>query len=326
MPKIKHLGLKIASLLCGISLWFFVVAEREFNIYTELPLRFTHLPAQLAISSRPPTQVPVQLSGKAIDLIRLRASDSVAWMEIDLRNATLGQQTVSLTDMKFQAPGFENIQVLNTQGLAAIDFEVDTRIQKRIPIKFHAELEAAPGYAIVGTPSISPQEIVISGARNILTRVFEIPTVSENITGLKWDHALPIALDFSGLPSHVNIQDSLVQIRVRVEPLERRIFTGVTVQLIGNFDRSIYSLSPATATIEITGGKNVFAKTQQSHILLFIEHSRFAIEDADSLSPTVRVRQPVQSWQVHPEKFHLKTRSLPLPLKQGTPIEMEGTL
>ena len=98
----------------------------------------------------------------------------------------------------------------------------------------------------------------------------------------------------------------------------------ITVQLIGNFDRRIYSLSPATATVEITGGKNVLSQTRQSDLQLFIEYTRFAIEDADSLSPTVRIRRPVQSWRVHPDKFKLVTRPLPLPRLDSA--GQEGTL
>lgn len=326
MPKINHLGLKIASLLCGISLWFWVVSGREFQITTELPLRFVNLPANLAISSRPPTSVPAQIAGKAIDLIRLKASDSSIWMEIDLRDAVLGPQSAALSEASFRAPTLTQVRYLGIQGLAALEFEIDTRIERRIPVKLRAELQPAPGYAIIGKPVVEPHELVISGARNTLTRVFEIPTQTEIITGLKWDNSLPIGLDLSALPPHVSLTDSAVQMRVRVEPLDRRVFTGVTVQLIGNFDRRIHSLSPATATVEITGGKNVLAQTVQSDIQLFIEYTRFAIEDADSLQPTVRIRKPVQSWQVHPEKFYLETRPIAHPGTADSSQVEEGTL
>jgi YbbR domain-containing protein len=326
VPKINHPGLKIASVLCGISLWFYVVSGREFQISMELPLRFVNLPRNMAIASRPPSSLPVQIAGKAIDLIRLKVQDSSAWMEIDLRDAGLGQQTISLTDARFLAPGFSGLRFQGTQGLAALELEVDTRIERRIPVKLRAEIQSAPGYALIGDPVLEPQEIVLSGARNVLTRIFEIPTRAERVVGLKWDNALPIGLDLSGLPAHVGIGDSSVQMRVRVEPLERRVFTGVTVQLIGNYDRNVHSLSPATATVEITGGKNVLAQILQSDIHLFIEHSRFAIEDADSLAPTVRIRKPVQSWRVHPEKFYLVTRPLVRPVMPESTMVVEGTL
>jgi len=326
VPKINHLGLKIASLLCGISLWFYVVSDREFQITIDLPLRIVNLPSNLAIASRPPLAIPVQVSGTAIDLIRLKHSDSAAWMEVDLRYATLGPQSVALGETSFRAPRFQDIRYQGTQNLAALEFDVDTRIERRIPVKLKTTLSPAPGYAIIGSPTVEPRELLVSGARNTLTRIFEIPTHTEQITGLKWDNALPLALDLTGLPPFIDIADSAVQLRVRVEPLDRRVFTGITVQLIGNYDHAAHSLYPPTATIEITGGKQVLSKLKQSEIQLFIEFTRFAIEDADSLSPTVTIGQPVQSWQVHPEKFHLVTRPLVRPLLPDSARVEKGTL
>ena len=60
------------------------------------------------------------------------------------------------------------------------------------------------------------------------------------------------------------------------------------------------------ATVEVTGGKGALSRIRQSDIQLFIEYNRFQIEDKDSLEPTVRILQTVQSYQVHPEKFTLK--------------------
>lgn len=326
MPKINHLGLKLASLLCGITLWFYVVSGREYRIDVELPLRYVNLPHNLAISSRPPVTLPARLSGTALDLIRMKASDSASWLEIDLRDATLGQQTASIGDAGFRAPGFPAVRFQGANGIAAIDLDIDTRIERRIPVKLRVRTEAANGYAVIGEPQMHPSEIVVSGARNTLTRIFEIPTRTEEFTDLRWDNSLPIGLDLSALPPFVTVGDTSVRVLLKVETLERRVFTGITVQLIGNYDRNVFSLYPPTATVEITGGRNVLAQTRQSDIQLYIEHTRFAIEDADSLAPTVRIARPIQSWQVRPEKFKLLVRPVAHPASSDSTRTTEGTL
>ena len=66
----KHIGLKIITLIFGIALWFYVVSARTTTIEMEVPVQFVRLPSDLAIASRPPASLPIKLSGKAIDLIR----------------------------------------------------------------------------------------------------------------------------------------------------------------------------------------------------------------------------------------------------------------
>jgi hypothetical protein len=87
--------------------------------------------------------------------------------------------------------------------------------------------------------------------------------------------------------------------------LDHKIFSNVPVRLIGNFDRNVYSLSPAKADVEITGGKDLISQINPQDINLYIEFSRFAIEDSDELNPTVHIPYPITSWQILPDKFRL---------------------
>ena len=101
-----------------------------------------------------------------------------------------------------------------------------------------------------------------------------------------------------------------MNIPISVEPLVRTSFQNIPVRLIGQYDHNLYSLEPATATVEISGGKGVLSQIEKSDIQLLIEFNRFAIEDADSLEPTVGIRGDIKSFQVNPGKFLLK-RKLP---------------
>jgi hypothetical protein len=109
----------------------------------------------------------------------------------------------------------------------------------------------------------------------------------------------------SSLQSIVDIADTSVFVQVQIEPLDHRIFSGIPVRLIGNFDREIYSLLPSKADVEISGGKNLLSKINQQDINLYIEFSRFSIENTDELSPTVHIPYPITNWQILPDKFTL---------------------
>ncbi|MCR5028761.1 MAG: hypothetical protein K6A31_05835 [Fibrobacter sp.] len=310
----KHIGLKIIACIFGIALWFYVVSARVTEIDIQVPLVFTRLPETLAIASRPAQKITITVKGTAIDLIRLKSSsESAAKILVDLHDAELGLERIILSEDNFIAPDFPNIHYLSANQIAALEVEIDTRISRTIPVHLKGAFDAKDGYTIIGVPAPDPDTISISGAREALTRIFEIQTEEIKKQNLEADETFNVPLDFSKLPPYVSPSDSFAKVPVSVQPLDRKSFTGVPVQLIGLFDRSQYTLEPSIATVEVSGGQGVLSDIKKKDILLFIEFNRFAIEDADSLEPTVRISSDVKSFQVHPEKFYLKKKAPVVP-------------
>ncbi len=315
----KHIGLKIIACIFGIALWFYVVSARITEIDIQVPLIFTRLPETLAIASRPAQKITITVSGTAIDLIRLKtASESAAKILVDLHDAQLGLERIILSEENFIAPDFPKVHYLSANQIAALEVEIDTRISRTVPVHLKGSFGAKDGYTIIGVPTPNPDTILISGAREALTRIFEITTEEVSKQNLEADATFHIPLDFSKLPPYVTPSDSIAKVPVSVQPLARKSFQKIPVQLIGQFDRSLYALEPALATVEISGGQGVLSKLKKQDIMLFIEFNRFAIEDADSLEPTVRINSDVKSFQVRPEKFYLKKKAPAAPLSVPT--------
>ncbi len=303
----KHIGLKIVACIFGIAIWFYVVSARMTEIDMELPLVFTRLPENLAIASRPASQIMVTVRGTAIDLIRLKgAGKNAAKIVVDLHEAELGLERIILSEENFVAPEFPAVRYESANQIAAL--EIDTRISRVIPVHLKGTFRAKDGYTIVGTPKPVPDTITVAGAREALTRIFEIPTQEFSKANLDTNQNFSVPLDFSKLPPYVYPSDSAAKVSVEVQTLSRTSFEKVPVRLVGKYDRSEYSLEPAFATVEVSGGKGILSEMKRDSILLLIEFNRFAIEDVDSLEPTVRIYNEIKSFQVHPEKFYLKKR------------------
>ncbi|MCK9181912.1 MAG: CdaR family protein [Fibrobacteraceae bacterium] len=307
----KHIGLKIIACIFGIALWFYVVSARTTEIDMEVPLVFARLPETLAIASRPASNISITIKGSAIDLIRLKAArNGAAKIVVDLHGMTLGTQRFLLSEENFVAPDFPRVHYVSSDRVAALEIELDTRIKRTVPVHLKNTFEAKDGFTIIGTPILEPDTITIAGARSALTRIFEITTSDDRYKELSNDQAYEFPLDFSKLPPYVYPSDSTVKVKISVQPLVRTSFQGIPVQLIGQYDHSKYSLKPATATVEVSGGRGALSQIRQTDIQLFVEFNRFAIEDADSLAPTVRILGSVKGFQVHPEKFYLKKENV----------------
>lgn len=158
----------------------------------------------------------------------------------------------------------------------------------------------------------------VSGARNALTRIIDIPTDSIFIDSIKASKTFSVKLQTELLPPFVTPSDTVAKIFVDVQKIKSKEFKNIPIQLIGFYDRALNTLSPQQATVEITGGEKVVEAVNSNDIELFIEYTRFAIEDADSLTPTVKLNLPsdidrsmsIKAILVKPDKIKLiKTKT-----------------
>ena len=239
-------------------------------------------------------------------------------MVIDMHNAELGSKRIHLDSKNFVAPNFSSVHYVEPDNqYLFVDVAVDTRIERSIPIKNNVTFGAAPGYVIVQPPKLMQEDLMVSGARNALTRIIDIPTDSLFLDSIKASQTFSVPLATDQLPPFVTPSDSVAKIFVDVQKIKSKEFKNIPINLIGFYDRALNTLSPQQATVEVTGGDKVIEAIKSSDIELFIEYNRFAIEDADSLNPTVKLNLPsdidrsmsIKAILTKPDKIKLiKTR------------------
>lgn len=311
----KHIALKITALIFGIALWFYVISLKDFQVEIQAPVILAKLPENVAVSSKPPQTLPITLEGKAFDLIRLRSHEKSAFLLVDMHNAELGPKRISIDSKNFMSPGFTNIRFIEPENqLLFIDVELDTRINRNVPIRLETAFEAAPGYLMADVPKVIPEELQVSGARNTLTRIIDIPTDSIKYDSLTSSQEFTIPLNFKTLPAYVNPSDTCVKVAVNVQKIKTKTFKKIPVHLIGHYNKDAYKLSPDTVTVEVTGAEQIIDSMQVQNFDLFLEINRFKIEDLDSLPPTANLRLgpevnrelAIKAIQIKPEKVTLQ--------------------
>ena len=323
-----NIVLKITALIFGIVLWFLVISQKDFQLSAEVPLNFVKLPETMAIASKPPHSLNITVEGRSWDLIRLQQAlrdpkqNSIA-MIVDLQQAELGSTRIHLDGKNFFSSGFPDIRFVEPENqLMFIDLDIDTRITRNVPVKSAATFNAAQGYLIADEPKVSPEEVVVSGARNALTRIIDIPTDSTFYDTLRNSQEFTIPLNFATLPAFVNPSDSLVKISIDVQKMASRTYGNIPVSLIGFFDKDSFSLEPKQLSVEITGGDQVLDSITAQNIELLMEFNRFAIEDADSLSPTVKLSLPAHiNREMAIKAIQLKPEKVTLHKKQAVPVD-----
>jgi len=302
----KNLQLKIVALVFGIGIWFYAISLQDFQYTMEVPLTFARIPEVLAIASKPPRTISIQVTGNVVDLIRMRyRKKAPASITIDAQHVEQGWTHFPITAANFTSLDFPEVHYVEGEHLRSVDVEFDTKIRRKIPVKLTAEFEEATGYTFVADPIVEPSEIVFSGARTTLIPLENVITETVLFKNISADSVFTLKINLDNIPAYVSTVDSVVQVKVFVQPIDTRIFEKIPVHLIGMYDKQKYTLEPAFTRVEITGGKDVLASIDPDELDIFIEFNRFAIENTDVMTPSIRLGKNVKGIQTFPDKFKL---------------------
>ncbi|MGL1934891.1 MAG: CdaR family protein [Fibrobacterales bacterium] len=304
----KNLTLKFAAFFCAILLWFYVMSERQYTYTAELPVITQNIPRTMALMNQFPKTIKAEIKGKGKDLILNK--EAPGHFLFDLAHLKLGKNTIDPHKRHFMKPPTGgDVTLITIFNDESIVISAETRISKRIPVRNRVTIEPAPNFILSKEPLISPKHITISGARSLVTKLFEIPTIPLTLSALNHDTTMHVAL--SPLPSLIEQKENQTEIAIAIEPLRIKPFSDIAVSLLNTPKDSLtYRLEPNSASITITGAKSILETLTPDDITLFIEYNRFNIENKKKLNPTVSIQGEIQSFDLDPKEFELHIDSI----------------
>ena len=113
--RIRHVGLKIVSVVLALLLWLLVSGEQTVERALRIPLEFTNVPSDLELVGEAPEIVDVRLRGSSGTMSRISAGELAA--VLDVRTARAGQRLFHLTPD----------DVLDPQSYIKLGFTIDGR-------------------------------------------------------------------------------------------------------------------------------------------------------------------------------------------------------
>jgi hypothetical protein len=300
----KALLLKLAALLAAMALWLHVVLSAEYIREVSLPLRFSGLGEQLALSTPALESVRVELRGSGWAFL---APDR-GFMRLDLTGAPLGRSTILLAPGQWSAPARSDLKIERVVGPQRVDLDLDARLRRSLPIRLGLQAMAAPECVLIGPPRLYPESLEVSGTRAQVATLTGLQTEERVLSGLCSDTVVALAL-LAGRTAPSGHASDTVHVLVRAEPLGHKMLAGVPVRLAPPGWNGEWRLEPDTAQLILTGGALVLDSLVPQELDLFVEYSRFGIEGKEALAPTLRSARPLHSWQTEPATFRLTRRT-----------------
>ena len=299
----KDKSTKLLSVLCAIFLWFYVVANKEYTLERDVPVLYNNLPAKIALYQKPIETIKVRVKAKGTDF--LFNQSKIGFFKVKMDDLPLGKSTkkISIKDYVFEEGG-EIFSITSFAQNNIVKFEADAKLSKSVQVDNKVTFTAGEHHILVGNVKFKPNFLTIRGARYNVTKIFKASTEELNINNIISDTTFKVAL--APFPWYVESDQKHIDVQVSAQPLAQRTFQNVPVHLI-NFplNNKKYSLSPNKTDITITGGKQILDSLNRNEINIFVEYTRYKIQQVEELEPIVSTIEEIQSYSLSQKKFKL---------------------
>ena len=189
----KNLGLKLASIILAIVLWFVASSRGQSEIFIDVPLEFMNIPSGLEMIHSSDKTISLNIKGPEKYIKNIKPSDIRAL--IDLSKAKKGESTYYLAKDNIQLPR-STVTLLNMSPsrVTVTTEETVTKTVRVIPI-----ITGKPesGYKLQ-TTAVVPKNIQIQGIQSEIENIRNIKTESVDITGVRETFAQELKLDLRG--------------------------------------------------------------------------------------------------------------------------------
>jgi YbbR domain-containing protein len=188
----RNFGLKIASIILAVILWFVASSRGQSEIFIDIPLEFINIPSGLEMIDSTDEKLRLNIKGPEKYITNIKSSDIRAL--IDLSKAKKGESIYYLTKDNIQLPGSITLLNISPSNVTVITEETVKKTVRVIPI-----ISGTPerGYKLQ-TTAVVPKNIEIEGLKSEVGRIRNIKTEPVDISGVKETFVQETKLDLQG--------------------------------------------------------------------------------------------------------------------------------
>lgn len=207
----ERLPYKAAAVFLALVLWLVVSSEEP----TERIVDVTFIPqldsAITLVGSRPPIgDLSALVAGSGRELMNLVTNPPT--LRRIFGPDTPDSVRLELTANDVELPiGVTARVALVAPGAVTLYF--DRRVTKRVPVRSLLRVVTDSGFILVGEPVLAPDSVMLTGAREDLDGINEVPTQRADVT-VRDDEPIVVPLDTAGLG--VRVSPASIRLRATI--------------------------------------------------------------------------------------------------------------
>ena len=202
----ENLAFKAAAVVLAVILWVFVTSKGQTEMSLSVPIEYVNIPSGLEISKHTVTTAHIVV--RTHESLSKDVRQENVRVSVDVSRAKKGEETFSLR--KDDVKVVYGATVVKIEP-PAVKVMFEETVSKRVPVKPEVTGIPEQGY-FVKRIEVSPEEVVIEGARSEVRKVGALRTEPIDISGLTED-----------LRQEVKIEENESSIRTKIEKVNVQI-------------------------------------------------------------------------------------------------------
>jgi hypothetical protein len=251
LPEVmrRNAGMKIAALAFSLFLWFNIAERREIEVVTDLPVRYTNMPAGMTFAGEVPDEAEARVRGRG-RFLKWQLGD--VYFGIDLSAAGEGIVTHIVSPSEAVIPpDREYVEVLEVLEPKAVRVDLDKLSTREIPVKPQMRGELDSDKIMVGVPRSDPAEVLVAGAHKLIGGLKGITTKPVDVNQLAKKDFIEAEVDVSNLP-FVESDPGSVHVSARIEDRKELGIPSVPLEPVAEKSLKV-KFTPETLDIVISG-------------------------------------------------------------------------
>jgi len=244
---VENKALKFFSLLLAISLWFFVMGEREAEFsFSEVPLVLLNKSDDLIITTQTADSVSLRVRGSRGILATLSSSSIKAM--INLEGVRAGTTTFRNLVDKVKLPNGVKVTAISPADLSVT---VEPLVTKIVPVQLTTKGILKEGYEI-SRISVTPEFVEVQLAKSEADELEKVVTEPLDISGFASDINREVTLVLTGVapPRTINLEKVSAFLIISEKVIET-ILSDIKVEVFNSSYRA--DIVPSTVQLVVKG-------------------------------------------------------------------------
>ena len=306
----RRFGIIVGALSVAALLWSYVHLSQSYEADVELPISVKP-PQGLALATRLPQTLHTRIKGAGWQIIMMSFTKNSHFAldlsERDIKSIPGGSLMLHFDDLSHNVILPSEVKLMKVEP-DSLQLVFGTVIKKRIPLRIPMDVTPANGFAIVGSPVVSPATILVEGTNTILDSLTSFPTAllvkhgaRENVTAtlelsdtLANEVAVPLAQP--------------ITVTVNIQAVAERTFIGIPIEVEDVPPDKEVLLLPGEDTVTVRGGVDQLANLSSSKIRVHVMYDAIAFDTLETIVPTIEVPNGVSFVISAPERIRFVVR------------------
>ncbi len=295
----------IFSTLFGVLAWVSVTMREDYETTVASPFVLQDIPAGMAVQSPLPRTILMRFRGEGWRL----AGVLLARTPVTVFSATslpAGHRPLTFNDFADHISLAPGVRLLDIKP-DSLRIELGPAVRKRVPVLLDCLAGFREGYGQVGSTSVAPDSVTLTGAESVLRGIDAWKTVRRVFENVRspLDEEVPLA---SAAPYEIALSVPAVRIAISVEPFAEKVITGVPVQVSDVPGSREVILIPPRIEIVVRAGIRQLSALSASDFRAAASYAAIAADSTGTIDSDVSCPPGVQLVTKRPEHLQYIVR------------------